>query len=464
MTGRIIKGAEVVDRPGTLARVERMEQFGIRPDTARAVQSDRLAAVHEELGGQASEAGRIIRAGDERIRGDVRRAMTEGRGGLPVFDESTQPSGEALVGAARGQKETMLSARREQSRRLYAKAFKEAEGQEIDVAPTIKMLEEKMTAATTEKHKKVLREFYDAILPPKIAAGKGGKRMMDRPGPITEISKLDALQKRLRIKAKQLGVEGATQDKEMAGELAEVRNTLLDAIGQVSPAYRAATQAYKYRSRAIEKFEGEFKQSLLNKLTKVEKDYVHTAPAMLFGEQSSPELIRATKSSVLGMTEGERKWSAIKRGAMTDVIQNLDKTLALAPDKLAKLQAALSPKEFEAVKAFSQVLKDIGYVPWAQRRGAGEGRRVMQEEVGGITSKLLRRLTPSPFIQSRELERIAISKRAPEIAKELASGAGIRNALKLRQLSPQSREYAVIAAQLLGSNILRRATAQLGEE
>jgi hypothetical protein len=440
--GRLVGNREVIDAAGIEARNKAFERFGIRGDTARVTQSPALAAVQQELGKGTGKAGQMIRAGEQRLKGEIRRAVTGGRGGLPKMEVDPYESGKILVGANKDIEAGIRGARKAQASRLYERAFKEAGDSPINVSGVTDDLKQRIAGATG-KREKVLREIYREFY------AKKGIREGDR-----TISYLDDVQKRIRVKAKQLTEHGPDLDKALAGEISSIREGLLDVIGEVSPTYRIATQAYKYRTRALESFEN----SKFNKsLRELGGDYAHKAPDLLFGASSSPQLIRQEKSRILSEAGGAEKWNKVKRSALVKEIDALDTTLDIAPETMAKLKAAMTPKEYEAFAQFKKVLNDIGYVPWS-KRGSGEGRLVMEEQAGGAV-RALRRITPSPLVQSTELTRIKLARIAPKIAEELTTGSGIRNILRLKQLSPQSKEYAKIVSGLLGSQLGRHGAA-----
>jgi len=439
--GRLVGNREVIDTAGIEARNAAFERFGIRGDTARVAQSPSLAAVQQELGKGTGEAGQMIRAGEQKLKGEIRGAVTRGRGGLPKMETDPYESGKILVGASKDIEAGIRGARKEQAGRLYKRAFKEAGDTPINVSGVTDDLKQRIASATG-KREKILRDIYEEFYAKGIREG-------DR-----TIGYLDDVQKRMRVKAKQLTEHGPDMDKALAGEISSIREGLLDAIGEVSPTYRVATQAYKYRTRALESFE----DSKFNKaLRGLGDDYTHKAPDLLFGASSSPQLIRQEKSRILSEAGGAEKWNKVKRSALVKEIDALDTTLDIAPETMAKLKATMTAKEYEAFTQFKKVLNDIGYVPWS-KRGSGEGRLVMEEQAGGA-ARALRRITPSPLVQSTELTKIKLAGLAPKIAEELTTGSGIRNILRLKQLSPQSKQYAKIVSGLLGSQLGRHGAA-----
>jgi hypothetical protein len=449
-TGRIVRNRELIDAAEIGQTAADFERFGMTAaDTGRVTQSSSISGVQRYIGSKAGEAGDIFRAREKALREQITDALAKGKGGLPPIDLNPGKAGKELVSAARGVKEGLIKRRRARADVLFKQAFDEAGDAPIEVSGTIGQLNQLVKDAPTEEYRKTLATFQKAL-----KAKKGTNGILQPP----PLRVLDKVQKTLGNKARGLMERGESQNIELAQELFSVRDSLITDMSKVSKSYKLAQATWKQDSTAIDRFEGKFGKSLLEGLTKTEKDYVHNAPTALFGKSSSPAIIKSVKPKILALKDGTRKWKAITRGAMSDVIGGLDETLKIPQWKMDILKESLTPKQFEALTVFRGALEKVGYIPWSQRGAlASEGERILGQEVGGLAYKL-RRATLSPYIQSKEMTAKRIDKNAVAIAKELSTGAGIKKILRLKQLSNKPAEMIGLLNTIIGPEAVRLKT------
>jgi hypothetical protein len=456
--GRIVKNAEKVDRAGIKKRVARFERFDLQ-DNVGAVpvtKSPRLAATEAYIrsGRAGVEAKTTVEGMDAGVKADIRSAMKEGKGGLPktVGPESSAHIGGAIRQATQEAKETLYKRRKAATQPLYAASFKEAKGKPIDVEYTMELVKDRIEKAADPKEtsfwKSVQASFYKKTKAGKVL-GPDGKPV--QPGGKvlkSDIEDLDRLQKSLRRRMSNV------QDREKYGtvvdELGDVHKSLMDDIGTASPTYGKATKKYAEWSEIIRREEGKLKMSLLERLSGMGKDEVHKAPEMLFGDNVSPQTIRNVKDAIIRQTKnGQRKWDTISRGAMTHVVEGMEKNLDIPERTLMNLHEIVPDAQYKAVLSFRDALRDIGYGP---KRGAtrsmGGGWGLLEQEVGGMIPKGVRKLTISPYIWSKIIIENRIRKAAPRIAKELSTGEGVRNMLALRQMPPGVEKTARVLGYL----------------
>jgi hypothetical protein len=283
---RYEKGMLTPEHKATVqARVDAADRFGVKLNTGQAVQSSEIASIQEHLSKKAGAPGDILKANVKEQEGQVLRAFTEGKGGLPktVMPVQAADVGKKISNSARMIREEMTNTRRQallpKDKRLYQKAFKEAEGKAIDTQYTRGVLQDDLAAETIPEHREMLQSIYDSLVPPrkfKVAArtmkkNKKGelvptgptKKLTENPVPVTDLAQLDKVQQSILSKAK--AVEQT--DGKLAQKLYNTRQNLLDEIGEISPQYRVAQLAYKYRSASMEKVFGKKNETvLLNQL------------------------------------------------------------------------------------------------------------------------------------------------------------------------------------------------------
>jgi hypothetical protein len=485
---KVIRGASRTGEVGALARYEKgmltpehkatvqarmdaADRFGVKLNTGQAVQSSEIASIQEHLSKKAGAPGDILKANVKEQEGQVLRAFTEGKGGLPktVMPVQAADVGKKISNSARMIREEMTNTRRQallpKDKRLYQKAFKEAEGKAIDTQYTRGVLQDDLAAETIPEHREMLQSIYDSLMPPrkfKVAARtmkktKKGKlvptgptkKLTESPVPVTDLAQLDKVQQSILSKAK--AVEQT--DGKLAQKLYNTRQNLLDEIGEISPQYRVAQLAYKYRSASMEKVFGKKNETvLLNQLADLGPDQWHKAPKMLYGKGVSPQSVRFAKAQFLARDGGKKQWEDMTTSALTDIIEDIPLTLKIPSWKMDNLKAALSPGQYRAVELMQDTMNVVDSIARPTKRisqGAGEGAAVYEDRAGGVGKKVIR-ATLSPFIQGKAMIRNRLKKHAARTAQEL-TGPGIKNFLNLRQIGDKT-ERAIAVLTYLGLN------------
>jgi hypothetical protein len=469
---RYEKGMLTPEHKATVqARMDAADRFGVKLNTGQAVQSSEIASIQEHLSKKAGAPGDILKANVKEQEGQVLRAFTEGKGGLPktVMPVQAADVGKKISNSARMIREEMTNTRRQallpKDKRLYQKAFKEAEGKAIDTQYTRGVLQDDLAAETIPEHREMLQSIYDSLVPPrkfKVAARtmkktKKGKlvptgptkKLTESPVPVTDLAQLDKVQQSILSKAK--AVEQT--DGKLAQKLYNTRQNLLDEIGEIAPQYRVAQLAYKYRSASMEKVFGKKNETtLLNQLADLGPDQWHKAPKMLYGKGVSPQSVRFAKAQFLARDGGKKQWEDMTTSALTDIIEDIPLTLKIPSWKMDNLKAALSPGQYRAVELMQDTMNVVDSIARPTKRisqGAGEGAAVYEDRAGGVGKKVIR-ATLSPFIQGKAMIRNRLKKHAARTAQEL-TGPGIKNFLNLRQIGDKT-ERAIAVLTYLGLN------------
>jgi hypothetical protein len=485
---RYEKGMLTPEHKATVqARMDAADRFGVKLNTGQAVQSSEIASIQEHLSKKAGAPGDILKANVKEQEGQVLRAFTEGKGGLPktVMPVQAADVGKKISNSARMIREEMTNTRRQsllkevtvkgktEDKRLYKKAFKAAKGKTIPTEYTRGTLSDEIGKTTIPEHKEILQSFYDALVPPrpfKVAArtmkkNKKGelvptgptKKLTENPVPVTDLEQLDNIQGRLLSKAQEV----EKTDGKLAEKLYNTRQNLLDEIGAavddagkpLVPQYRVAQLAYKYRSASMEKVFGKKNETtLLNQLADLGRDQWHKAPGMLFGKGVSPQSVRFAKAQFLARDGGKKQWEDMTTSALTDIIEDIPMTLKIPSWKMDNLKAALPPGQYRALELMQDTMNVVDSIARPTKRisqGAGEGAAVYEDRAGGVGKKVIR-ATLSPFIQGKAMIRNRLKKHAARTAQEL-TGPGIENFLRLRQIGDKT-ERAIAVLTYLGLN------------
>jgi hypothetical protein len=467
--GRIVKANEVVDSEAIQATARNFTRFGVEGNTPQVTKSPALAAVHQYVGELPTAAGESVRAAQVKQEGQVAAAMAEGRGGLPKFTGEPQAAakGRMITDVAGEAHADLLARRKAVTKPLFKTGFEEAHaaGNKIDIQPTLSKVKDLMDNAPDAKQRNLWKSVYNDLFRTEEVKGNKFSALVDKNGhPIplpssqskpvlkSTIEDLDGLQKSIRRET--TSRQNIDKYGNLMGQLADIRQSMLEDIGKAAPTYLKAVEKYGAYSRAIRGFEGEIagstKDSTFKRLMSLGPDQYHQAPGILFGKETSPATITNVRTRILNrVPNGAEKWGEMERASMTDAIGGLQKSLEIPDWKMANLKAALggaNSEKFKAVEAFQQLLKDVGYTPKLSRTpSASKGFLVLQREVGGAKARIIQRATFSPWIQGRIMSTNAIEKAAPKIAEELSTGSGIAKLLRLKQLPSGSRAQKAAA-------------------
>lgn len=459
--GEIIGNKEPVARAAIRSRAANLKRFEYtKAGTARVAQSRRLGAYQQYLGAQASPAGERVAVGEAALEAQIPEALTKGKGGLPrtLPESQMDRAGMQLKKAGEGVKGNLYRHRKSRTQPMFKEADQQARaatGGKIDVTESLKYVDGKIQSAVTREE----RSLWEGVRADFYKKDKSGKMILQ-----DDISQLDKLHKTFRSRSERKG-EDIWSDKQTKDAMMELRNTIVDDISKVAPKYREALDLYGRLSQGIKRFEGDTAKTILKKAADAAPDQYADVVRTLFSESTSPRTIRNIKARVLKQGGGgQERWDRITEAAASDILQSLPKNLAISPNKMEVLKAALSPRQMEAFTSLQSALKDISFIPVGRvvSPGAGAGAELAKETTGGVMGRAIQRLTFSPYIQGGAVSKNRIRKYSDQIARELTTPEGISRLLRLSQLDSVWEKRATLAAYLglqgVGANVIEQKT------
>ena len=262
-------------------------------------------------------------------------------------------------------------------------------------------------------------------------------------------------------------------DKKIQGNLAEVKNTLLEQMGKDNPDYIAANAEFARLSAPLKEFD---ERTTGTSLLRMSRDKLKNFSRRIF-ENPSPDTVRYVKDQIIkGENGGQEAWNAVVRSYLEDAwnaarrpakTQQGDKfdtgntwqNILLGDQKSkAAIRTALDKDAYIALRDLAQVLEAAGRV---KKLGSDTAfNQLITEEmmknppvtsattgvarvVGGIKLD-----QPVKFISDWAIRRDA-SANADQIANIITSPDGMARLKELRQMSPTSARYWAGLGQLL---------------
>lgn len=262
-------------------------------------------------------------------------------------------------------------------------------------------------------------------------------------------------------------------DKKIQGNLAEVKNTLLEQMGKDNPDYIAANAEFERLSAPL----NEFNQRVTgSSLLQMSRDNLKNFSRRIF-ENPSPDTVRYAKEQIIkGENGGQEAWNAVVRSYLEDAwnaarrpakTQQGDKfdtgntwqNILLGDQKSkAAIRTALDKDAYIALRDLAQVLEAAGRV---KKLGSDTAfNQLITEELmknppmTSVTTGVARVVggikldQPVKFISDWAIRRDA-SVNADQIANIITSPDGMARLKELRKMSPTSARYWAGLGQLL---------------
>lgn len=260
-------------------------------------------------------------------------------------------------------------------------------------------------------------------------------------------------------------------DKKVQGNLAEVKNTLLQQMGKDNPDYIAANAEFERLSGPLNEFN---KRVTGSSLLQIPKDNLKNFSRRIF-ENPSPDTVKYAKEQII-KGGGEDAWNAVVRSYLEDAwmaakkpakTQQGDKfdtgntwqNILLGDEKSkAAIRVSLGKTEYQALRDLAKVLEAAGSV---KKLGSDTAfNQLITEELvknppmTSMTTAVARTVggikldQPAKVISDWAIRRDAAAN-ADEIASIITSPDGIERLRQLRQMSPTSAKYWAGLTQLL---------------
>jgi hypothetical protein len=367
---------------------------------------------------------------------------------------------EAATAGFRGQKAltdrlSQLDAERKAlTQPIYDQAFERSVP--VDVKSVIKTIDDKLKIAKgpEERYLKTIKGYLFRDMP---AVNEAGEDITVRAAE----NRLPALQRaKLAIDAMFKEDAFGSMDKLIQGEITDIQNKLIAAMGKDNPLYLEANARFADASKAINEF-GERKTGL--SLTKISQDNLNQFAQRVF-EGASPESIKYTKAQITAANPDA--WNDVTRAWLQQTWEKAMKPVAGATEakidaglawknmlfgdvKSQKaLKAALDPVQYQALTNLSNVLEAAGRVSKVGSDTAFNAKvlRDMENKAPGITTALLRfagNLNVAQPLQavSEWASQRSFSKNAESLATIITNPGAMEKLRELKRLSPTSVQF-----------------------
>lgn len=369
--------------------------------------------------------------------------------------------------ALEARKQQLIDERKAATEPLYTSAF--ASSAPVDTAPVISKIDNFLKTqpqnGKAASYLKKMKGLFEREVPALDEAGNEiTKKGIENRLPVLQNIKfeLDAMFNEDAFKS---------MDTKIQGNLAEVKNTLLQQMGKDNPDYIAANAEFERLSAPL----NEFNQRVTgSSLLQMSRDNLKNFSRRIF-ENPSPDTVKYAKEQVI-KGGGQDAWNAVVRSYLEDAwnaarrptktqqgdrfdIGNTWQNILLGDQKSkAAIRTALSKDEYLALRDLSQVLEAAGRV---KKLGSDTAfNQLITEELmknppmtGPVTgvARIIGGIKidqPVKFISDWAIRRDA-SANADQIANIITSPDGMARLKELRQMSPTSARYWAGLSQLL---------------
>lgn len=260
----------------------------------------------------------------------------------------------------------------------------------------------------------------------------------------------------------------SSMDNVIQGEVTNIKNRLVQAMGKDNPMYLEANKAFEELSQPLNIFaERRAGQSL----TAVSKDNLNDLANRLFNN-ASPQTVRYTRQQIQAVSPEawndvtraylQTQWEKAMKPRMGAKEPRIDagadwKTMLMGDTKSQKaLLEALGPQQFQALSNLTQVLEAAGRVKKLGSDTAFNQRALKEMEdnapsaVAAFAKVVGGAMTPlkyGEFFKNWATER-AFANNAEQLANVITSKDGMNRLRELRKMSPTTPKFISGLAQL----------------
>ena len=260
----------------------------------------------------------------------------------------------------------------------------------------------------------------------------------------------------------------SSMDNVIQGEVTNIKNRLVQAMGKDNPMYLEANKAFEELSQPLNEFaERRAGQSL----TAVSKDNLNDLANRLFNN-ASPQTVRYTRQQIQAVSPEawndvtraylQTQWEKAMKPRIGAKEPRIDagadwKTMLMGDTKSQKaLLEALGPQQFQALSNLTQVLEAAGRVKKLGSDTAFNQRALKEMEDNApsalaafaqVTGGLLTPQKYGQFFRDWATER-AFAKNAEQLANVITSKDGMNRLRELRKMSPTTPKFISGLAQL----------------
>jgi hypothetical protein len=429
------------------------QKVGIDLAPAELTNLNSLKARQKALG-NLSDSADTMQSWYQKRQGQVSSAIDNFLQSISPVD-AAETAGDMGVSAAGKAVDSVTAARAAKASPLYREAF--GSGAAVDTAPVLARIQE-MSAKAPDKGniRSALQRAGDLL----TEAGPNGTRV-----PTSDLERLHIA--KMELDDMIAGTRESSLGNTAKARVTEIKNQLLQQMDAASPKYGEARAIYADLSPGLERV----KEGLTGKVSDLGQLQAQKAAQTLFGPSSGPQAITEAKAQL--QQASPEAWQALKRSFIQDAFESAQKETASnaggivnvggkfrslllgTPQAAKRIEAALEPGEFSALKDLGEVLDAAGRVKpimsdtaWNQELM----RRARDEATPWVAKAAKIGLSPLQWgnMISDALTERSLAKNSAKMAEAVTSPDGMKQLRELRMLSPTSARFRAGVAQLLG--------------
>lgn len=429
------------------------QERGITLTPAELTNLSSLKAQQKVLGNIPESGDTLAKFYEKRYTQQIQPAVDEFLSTISKVDDP-MTAGFSAQKALADQLQALKEARRVSVDPLYKEAFVNATP--VDVKPIVSRIDKMLEIAKGEE-KRELAKIKELMFKEVQTTNSEGKKVTEK----VLDDRLDALQRaKFAIDSTLESEAVGSMDATIKGEIQSLQKELVDVMGKNNPKYLEANAAFEIASEPINEFA---RRRTGTSLINIGQDNLDQFATKVF--DGSQETIKYVKKQI--QAQNPEAWNDVTRAYLQ---QRWEKAMSVTPGSKElpvdagaawknmllgdiktqrKLQEALPPEQFGALKDLTTVLEAAGKVKKIGSDTAYNQRIIdnIQDKSPGAWAEIGRlaggAISPQrwgQFISDWAGER-AFAKNADTLANIITDPKGISKLRELRKMSPTSLEF-----------------------
>lgn len=440
--------------PAAIAELTRLAQErGITLTPAELTNLSTLKAQQKVLGNLPESGDTLAKFYEKRYTQQIQPAVDEFLSTISKVDDP-MTAGFSAQKALADQLEKLKLVRTQQTDPLYKAAFDASVP--VDVKPIVSQLDSMLNIAKGDE-KRALERIKANLYREKTTLDANGNEVVSK---VLE-DRLPALQRvKFDIDAMLKGDAAGSMDQVVLRDLTRIKDDLVTRMGKDNPAYLEANAAFEIASEPINEFA---RRRTGTSLINIGQDNLDQFATKVF--EGSPGTVSYVKKQI--QASNPEAWNDVTRAYLQ---QRWEKAMSVTPGSRElpidagaswrnmllgdiktqrKLQEALPPEQFAALKDMTTVLEAAGKVKKIGSDTAYNQKIIanLEDKAPGVFAEIGRlaggAISPQrwgQFISDWANER-AFAKNADTLANIITDPKGISRLRELRKMSPTSLEF-----------------------
>jgi hypothetical protein len=429
------------------------EKMGITLTPAEMTNLSSLKAQQKILGNIPESGDTLAKFYEKRYTTQIQPAVDDFLSTISKVDDP-MTAGFSGQKALQDQLANLKLVREKETEPLYTAAF--ASSVPVDIKPVVAQLDGMLNIAKGDE-KRALERIKSNLYREKTTLDANGNEVVSK---VLE-DRLPALQRvKFDIDAMLKGDAAGSMDQVVLRDLGKIKDDLLTRMGKENPAYLDANAAFEIASAPINEFT---KRRTGTSLVNIGQDNLNQFASKVF--EGYPQTVAYVKKQI--QESNPEAWNEVTRAYLQ---QNWEKAMSVTPGSKdlpidagaawrnmllgdiktqRKLQEALPPEQFAALKDLTTVLEAAGKVKKIGSDTAYNQKIIanLENKAPGVFAEMGRlaggAISPQrwgQFISDWAGER-AFAKNADTLANIITEPMGILKLRELRKMSPTSLEF-----------------------